>query len=201
MNQPLFIETIKVNNGVFYNLPLHLARLQNTTIQVFGRAPQLNLSPDLVPPSLRQGLVKCRVLYADEIVSVTFEPYQLRPITSLALVECNNIDYSYKSANRSIFEHLLRSKGDCDDILIVKNGLITDTSYTNLVFENQDGLFTPHNCLLEGVKRQSLLEKKIIEKKCISIHDLSSYTSVYLINAMIDLEDKVCIAVESLKTI
>lgn len=38
-------------------------------------------------------------------------------------IEANDIDYSYKSTDRTELNRLTAQKGDCDDIVIVKNGL------------------------------------------------------------------------------
>lgn len=201
MNEPLFIETIKVKDGIFYNLPLHIARLERTATHFFGMAPSLKLSRDMIPEELRHGLVKCRVIYSSRIVSVEFEPYTFRRISSLTLVEANDIDYTYKATDRNSLNTLYSQKESGDDILIVKNGLITDTSYANVVLESAQGLFTPKNYLLGGIKRQYLLEKGIIKELTVSKADVASFTKLYLINAMIDIEDKVCIPTSALKTL
>lgn len=201
MNEPLFIETIKVKDGVFYNLPLHVARLERTAIHFFGTAPSLTLSAEMIPEELRHGLVKCRVTYSSRIVSVEFEPYTFRRIASLTLVEDNDIDYTYKSTDRNLLNTLYSHKASGDDILIVKNGWITDTSYANVVFENAEGLFTPKSYLLGGIKRQYLLEKGIIKEIPINKDDIASFEKLYLINAMIDIEDEIGILVSALKTL
>lgn len=199
MNEPQFIETIKVKDGVFYNLALHSARLERTAISFFGIAPPLIVSEQMIPEALKTGLVKCRVTYSRQILSIEFEPYTFRRISSITLIDNNIIDYSYKSIDRKSINDLYSQKRDADDILIVKNGLITDTSYANVVFENSDGLFTPQSYLLKGTKRQDLLERGVIKELEISKKDMFSFSKLYLINAMIDLEDEVSIPISALK--
>ena len=201
MNQPLFIETIKVKDGVFYNLPLHIARLERTAIHFFGVAPSLELSQSMIPETLRIGIVKCRVTYSSQIISVEFEPYAFRHLSSLTLVEDNDIDYTYKAVDRSSLNSLYSRREDGDDILIVKNGLVTDTSYANVVFENANGLYTPKSYLLGGIKRQYLLQNGIINELVINQDDIRLFSKVYLINAMIDLEDAICVSVSALRTL
>lgn len=201
MNQPLFIETIKVKDGVFYNLPLHIARLERTALHFFGVAPSLKLSESMIPEALRVGIVKCRVTYSFEIVSVEFEPYVFRRLSSLTLVEDNNIDYTYKAMDRSVLNSLSTRSEEGGDILIVKNGMITDTSYANVVFENTNGLYTPKSYLLGGIKRHTLLQSGVINELIINQDNIGCFSKIYLINAMIDIEDAVCISVSSLKTI
>lgn len=193
-----FIETIKIKDGIFYNLPLHVLRAKRASAHYYGKAFDLNLTNDIIPSDMRLGTVKCRVLYSNTIESIIFEPYLFRQIHSLKLVFDNNIDYSYKSADRDKLKSLLSLKNDCDEILIVKNGYITDTSYTNVVFENNEGLFTPSTPLLEGVKRRSLIDNGIIKERDIIPENLSEFSRIHLINAMIDLEDNVSLSTQNI---
>ena len=64
-------------------------------------------------------------------------------------------DYSFKFSNRKAIDDLLKFRNGCDDILIVRNGLITDTSYSNVVFRKDNMYFTPNFPLLNGTKRQN----------------------------------------------
>jgi 4-amino-4-deoxychorismate lyase len=45
----------------------------------------------------------------------------------------------------------------CDDIIIVRNGFVTDASYANLIFRKGDEWFTPATFLLAGTMRAFLL--------------------------------------------
>ena len=44
----------------------------------------------------------------------------------------DTIDYTYKSAHREELNALYAQKGMADDILIVRNGYLTDTSISNI---------------------------------------------------------------------
>lgn len=137
-----------------------------------------------------RGVVKCRIVYRESIESMAFEHYVMRSIRSVTLVECGGIDYSYKYEDRSALNKLFEKRGECSDILIVKNGLITDISYANVVFRDfLGGLYTPFQPLLEGTKRASLLSKGVIFEREIKASDIYSYEGFYVINAMIDIED------------
>jgi len=76
-----------------------------------------------------------------------------------------------------------------NDVLIIRNGLVTDTSYCNIIFENEMGLFSPQNPLLKGVQRDFLLQQRKIETAIIGVDDIKKYSFFYLINAMIPLEE------------
>ncbi|MFV0417385.1 MAG: aminotransferase class IV [Dysgonomonas sp.] len=191
MNEPYFLETIKVVDGKFLNLPYHMERMNATMIAFFNTTMFVELWIGDIPEELRTGVVKCRILYSYRSVKVEYERYQIRKIRSLKLVNVHDLDYSFKYADRTSLNILLQQKGDCDDILIVKDGYITDTSYSNVVFEDAYGLYTPSTCLLAGTKRKQLLEQGVIKQAEIMVGDIRKYNKLHIINAMIDLQDNV----------
>ena len=89
---------------------------------------------------------------------------------------------------------------DFDDFLLIKNGLVTDTSYANIVFKNSNGdWYTPASYLLPGTKRASLIKKRIIREIKMTVHDIKKYSEARLINAMIDINDTQGIHVSRIK--
>lgn len=194
-----FTEVIKVEDGAFCNPSAHIKRMVQTANHFFGCDIDVSaFVEDSIPFNLRKGVVKCRVVYSDKILSIEFQPYIYRTIRKLALVEDNEIEYSFKYQDRNRLNGLLEQRGDADDILIVKNGLITDTSFSNVVFRDRSGgLFTPDSYLLAGTKRQRLLENGIIHERKISVNDLSHYLGIYVINTMVDIRDAAVIDLHS----
>jgi len=63
------------------------------------------------------------------------------------------IEYPYKYANRNAFDTLLQSHPDFDEIIIEKDGFITDTTIANLAFYNGTYWLTPEKPLLPGTMR------------------------------------------------
>ncbi len=187
-----FSEAIKVRDGVFYNLPLHEARMNRTARHFFGYNRPLDLTFDMIPPEFRTGLVKCRVVYDHSgITGIEFAPYTFRKIKTVAIMRDDTIDYTYKSTDRSRLNVLLANSG-CDEIIIVKNGLVADASSSNIVLEDSTGtLYTPSTPLLAGTKREYLLRMGIIHERDIHPEALLADTKIHLINAMIDLEDNI----------
>lgn len=167
-----YIETIKVVDGVMQNIDYHIRRMG------------CNLPLEYDFP---MGVIKYRIVYDTEIVQRECIPYSLPTIKSLQPVVCNEIIYDKKLEDRSIFHSLMLQKGDCDDVMILKNGMITDSSFCNLVLEDESGLYTPRQPLLKGIKRQYLLDKGIIKEREIKYSTLKCYKKIYLINAMIEL--------------
>lgn len=190
-NKDLFIDTLKVENGKFIHPELHLQRICHTQQEAFGSHSPLELSDDLVPEEKRHGIVKCRITYDRSIRDIRFDFYHSRIIRSLKLVEDRQIDYHLKYAERNGFARLLENKGEHDEILICRDGRITDTTYSNVVFFDGENYFTPTTYLLNGTKRQYLLHQGKIKEKDISIRDLSRYRCLYLINAMLDIENDI----------
>lgn len=191
--KPLFFETIKVRNGVPCNLALHHARMARTLRVFYPGADRPELSRLQVPSEYAQGLFRCRMTYSSRIISVDYERYEKKIIRTLGLVEDPDACYPWKSCDRTDLSRLLSSSG-LDEIIITRHGFVTDTSFSNLVFENSAGLFTPATFLLNGTKRQELLAKRLIRERKIRIEDLDQYDRLYLINAMLDLGEGHCFA-------
>lgn len=193
----MFLETICILRGEIQNWQGHEERMQRTATHFGFSIPPLSDLQKLLPNELRDIKVKCRIIYHDTIEEISFEPYIPREITSLKLVEASP-DYAFKFANRQAFIELLAQKEDCDEILITRNGLITDTSYSNVVFRRGKHYFTPGTTLLNGTKRQKLLQEGKITEKRIHRDSLHEYDHVYLINALLDIEDGVSLPIDSI---
>lgn len=173
-------------------LPYHVARIERTLRERHGKTAPLPLEEVLKACPAMDERVKARVLYnADGILKTEFQPYRMRLLKSLQLVDGNEADYRYKSADRSLFERLLALKGVCDDVLIVRNGLLTDTSYTNIALYDGCQWFTPATPLLEGTMRASLLDSGMLIEKDILLSDLPHHQYIALFNAMIDMGELV----------
>lgn len=188
-----FVETIKIMDGKAMNLPYHQARMELTIRHFF---PNLALGPmpcleRLIKPRSDMRLFKARVVYGPNGVElVEYAPYSMRPISSLQIVYDNSIDYSYKSTDRSPLLALTAKKADCDEIVIVKNNLVTDTSFTNLAIFNGHEWLTSKHPLLHGTKRASLLHQGLIKEADITVEDLRRAQSIRLFNAMIEFGER-----------
>lgn len=193
-----FTEAIKIKDGKIYNLRYHQSRVDRT-VDAFG-LEKINLQEALaeIPNELKQGLIKCRVLYGNKIESIEFTPYQFQQRKRVALVSAGDLDYQFKYADRENL-NAFHQKDKFDDIIFIKNGFVTDSLSANLVFENENGLFTPKTYLLAGTKRQSLLKKGIIQEVDISKNDIAFYQKIRFINAMMDLEDGIAIDVSEVE--
>ena len=200
MNQPsLCFETICVQHRQFSKLlSYHEARLNRTQRELYGIDKPLDLRSELeIPDFVEEEKYKCRVTYGPDIVKIEWERYLPRPIKSLRLVEDDAIQYNYKYKNRDHLNQLHAQRADCDDVLIVKNGLITDTSYANVALLDGTTWYTPKVPLLPGTQRAYLLDKGVLIPRDIELADLSHYVSVKLFNAMLDWEEGMVVDVGS----
>lgn len=190
------VETIRLEDGNPSLLHLHEDRMNRTRRELFGLRVPVMLTPCICPPeNYRKGIVKCRVLYEKEIEKVEYETYTFRNIQSLQLIEGSNTEYHYKYANRSELLQLFSKRGNCDDILIVRNGYITDSSFANVVFLYGNRWITPDTPLLEGVRRRSYLETGIISAWPVRVNDLKNFSEARLINAMVSLEEAASVSI------
>lgn len=208
-------ETIRIEDGKPQNLGWHAARMRRSGFVLdaghvsrgtwdVGRVT-CHVSRDWleelihVPENIRMGIVRCNVVYEKEIIEITYKPYVKRPVRSLKLVHASGLDYHLKCHDRSVLDALFTLRGDCDDIMIVKDGLITDTSFSNLVFFDGESWHTPAHPLLEGTCRARLLSEKRIIATDIRPSDLGRYHGCKLINAMRMPDEEEMIRVEMIE--
>jgi 4-amino-4-deoxychorismate lyase len=185
MNSQLFIETMRVVDGQIANLSGHIGRMQRTVQEVFKCEPELQQLRNLAIPAEAK---KCRIVYGTAIESIEFVDYKPRHISTLKLVEATpELDYHLKYADRSALNKLAELRGDCDEILIVKDGQVTDTSFSNVVFTDGQRFVTPSSYLLPGTMRAALLQSGAVTEAPIRPGDLQQFSHVTLINAMLPL--------------
>lgn len=195
------LETIRFESGKFLNTKLHQKRLNFSRKILFNCTKNINLESALansVVQKQNQQLLKCRVIYDTKIRSVEFIPYKIPNVKSLKLIVCNEIEYNFKYKNRDAINKLMTQKNNADDIIIIKNGLITDSSFANLIFYNGEQWLTPADPLLKGIQRAKLLDQKRITTAEIRPLDLINFTKVRLINAMLQFEDEVDVLLDNI---
>lgn len=192
-------ETIKLQDGKLFNLEYHNYRMNLTRKNLFSSKNEIQLNEYLGKIFLPdRGLYKIKVIYKDKIINTEIEKYNFKKIESLKLIEDNEIDYSYKYVDRQNLNNLLSKKGKCSDILIIKNKLVTDTSYSNVIFFDGNKWFTPAHPLLSGTKRKRLIdENKIVEVE-IKKNDLKLFKKLRMINAFMDFENVIEISIDNL---
>jgi 4-amino-4-deoxychorismate lyase len=185
----LLIESIKLLDGEFCNLFYHEQRMNRSLKILCGVHNHFDLEQflsGLERPTT--GLYKCRIVYDEKVTDVEFIAYTPATINSLRIVEHDRINYEFKYVDRKTINRLHDLRKDKDDILIVKRGLVTDSSYSNIVFRKGKRFFTPWSALLKGTMRQNLIEKGVIQEEEIRVEDISTFETFKLINAMLEFD-------------
>ena len=180
MSKNRLLETIKCLDGSVFNLDYHQDRVKSSRLQL-GLNDRLDLK--LSPP--KSGLYRCRIIYEKEIEKIEYLPYKIKEVRRFKLLD-TDISYELKYENRDEINRLFDKREEADEIILVKNGLITDTSISNLCFFNGEEWLTPKSPLLKGTTRQRYLDEKKIFLADIQEKDIKQYTKIALMNAMID---------------
>jgi 4-amino-4-deoxychorismate lyase len=192
-------ETICCENRQLKNLSYHEARLNKTRRELWGFTDHWNLRElIIIPDSVGNEMHKCRLSYAQEIGVIKWEPYTPRTISKIQRVYHESIDYHYKYEDRNELNTLFAQRNEADEILIIKNGLVTDSFYCNVAFYDGSSWLTPDSPLLPGTQRAFLLDSGVIKEERIGEDDLGNFSRIRLFNAMIGWEDAAELGVDSI---
>lgn len=182
----LLLESICVENGEAKLLAYHEQRMNRSRRDLLGIAEEIKLA-EVITPLLNQyaqGLYKCRVLYQQAVEQVEFVSYQRPQINTLKKVHSHKVDYAYKFTDRKALTSLFQQRGECDDILIIKNGVVTDTYFANILFSQEGQWYTSDQPLLKGVQRQFLLDQGTVQERPILEKNLEQYSHFKFVNAL-----------------
>jgi 4-amino-4-deoxychorismate lyase len=179
---PLLLETIKIEDGKLSNLSYHQARFNKSRKDLFVISNRIDLNTVIKAP--KNGLYRCRILYDEIIRSIEYIPYKEKNIIKLKVVP-SDITYNYKYADRKALNTLLGKESSYDEIIIEKEGYLTDTTISNIAFYDGEKWLTPSHPLLPGTMRAKLLNEGFLHKKEIKKEDLKNYSQIALMNSMI----------------
>lgn len=181
MEDVKYFETIRCEDFEIFNLEYHNKRVAKTI------GLNINLQEYIYPIS--NELLRCKVIYnKNEIIDVSYFPYKKREISSFKIIFDDTIEYSKKYLNREKLDEHFCKKEDCDEVIIVKNGVVTDTSIANIAIFYENRWISSKNCLLDGTCKQRLIEEKKLIEKNISLEMLKNASQIALMNAMIDFD-------------
>ncbi|MDW3648850.1 MAG: aminotransferase class IV [Bacteroidia bacterium] len=186
---PLF-ESIKIEAGKAPYLSWHQERVNCSYPQLFGAQNPFELEKLIrIPAAVKEGLFKARFVYDEKEYYWEFHPYSPKKIHSLKTVEANTLEYSLKYQERTALKNLLIDTKEGEEIIILKGGFVTDSSYSNLIFRSGESWYTSDTPLLEGTCRARLLAERKIESVSIRKEDLGQFEAAKLINAMLDMSE------------
>ncbi|MBK9150086.1 MAG: hypothetical protein IPM26_03495 [Saprospiraceae bacterium] len=181
----LLIESIRVFNRKVSHIRWHNERCNASRKSLFGCSDLIDLRKIIkIPDDLPDGLFKCRIIYSSKIEDIRFEPYTVRNIRKLKAVNTDNIEYPFKFLERPELDALYSMRNEADEILIIKNGLLTDAYYYNVLIQIDGQYYTPARPLLKGTRLQSLRQSLSITPADITVDMLMRSNAITLINAM-----------------
>lgn len=185
-----FFESIKLENGRLQLLPYHEKRMQNTRSFFYGIEAAIDLNSEIeIPQTFQNGLYKCRVSYDKKIRKIEFLPYQFSEISSVLLLEIGSVNhYEFKFENRTFFQKALAENPEVDDVLFLSDACLTDCTYSNVLLFDGSTWFTPKTKLLNGAKRQYLIDNELVIEKTITKKELTKYSKIAFANALRDFE-------------
>lgn len=185
----LFFESIKVLDGEIVLADYHQNRMSKTILNEYGINKSFDLKSTIeIPCDKKKGLYKLKIGYSKYLEYSDLSQYIIKNHKKVLLFENNDIEYDYKYSNREMLDFPLTQNLDCDDVIFIKNKVLTDANYSNIILYDGQNWFTPATHLLNGVKRQFLLETSQLQEKKILFSDLASFQKIAFINAMRDFE-------------
>ncbi|WP_419777063.1 aminotransferase class IV family protein [Malaciobacter marinus] len=176
-----YFETVKCEDYEVFNLSYHNKRIAKTIARNF------DLSEYISP--LNEKLLRCKVIYnSDEIIDIKYFEYKKKEIKNFKIIKNDKIEYSKKYLNRDSLNKLFEQKESCDEIMIFKNSLLTDTSIANIAIFYDNSWITPKKPLLNGTTRQRYINSGFIKEADITLAMLKNAKKIALLNAMIDFD-------------
>jgi len=169
-------------NGQINHLNYHQRRLEKSFQALFGGLNPHQLIKHLHPPL--KGIHRIRVVYDKDQLDVTYHFYQVIHQNNFVLAQAD-FDYPFKYEDRSCFDQL-KQKYPNEEIIFIKNGLITDTTIANIACFIDGIWLTPTTPLLEGTTRARLLDEKKIELADITLERFKKAEKFALMNALTD---------------
>ena len=180
----MLLETIRCEEGDPLHLPYHQKRLDDS-LQSLCIHASYDLKALISPPP--SGVFRCRFLYDATHCFIEYIPYSPKKIASLKLIHANQLEYPLKYSDRSTLNELWEQRGKCDDVLIVKNGYLTDTTVANIALFIEGKWFTPKSPLLRGTTRARLIKEKILIPATLTPSDISKATRIAVLNALVGM--------------
>jgi len=195
-----FLETIRIRDGAPLHLDGHQLRVDDTFRVFYPGIPPLSLAAVIADSVMDVSAdQRCRIVYDDSTHEVTVTPLQPRTIRSLRLVDLPpDYDYGYKYADRRILELAFARRGDADDVLLIRDGWITDTSVANVAFRANGRWYTPALPLLAGTTWKRLVSDGVIVPRPIHVDDLPRYEACVVFNALNDWDQRPAIPISAI---
>ncbi len=185
----LFFESIKLQNGIPKHLSYHQARVDRTYHNYWGTDTKLDLS-SLIHNTPRQTsavLAKCKIIYdKNGVLSITDSIYHPKTIKNLKITEIKTHErYPYKHLDRSWIDAYTQDLPPDTDTLFIRDGLVLESSYTNVALLKNNKWYTPSNPLHKGTTLERFVLSGHLIPSEIPVHALDDYKELRLFNAIL----------------
>lgn len=193
--KPQFIETVLIlQNGRIPLLEEHYARFSSTIRRYSGSPPSLREFEALLlgtlsasSPSISAKAWRCRLVYEanGRLVERGALPFIPKKLERIARVELPSASYPLKFADRSLFASLHERFPGYDEIIITRQGFLSDGTFTNLYLRRSSGrLLTPADALLAGCRRARLMKEGTLLPSPLNWEELEPHWQIGFINAL-----------------
>ncbi|NLK66936.1 MAG: aminotransferase [Campylobacteraceae bacterium] len=184
----LLFETIKIKNKKALNLEFHEARANLACKDGLKFSLAKKLEPNL--SNLSDGIYRAKLIYSQlgEFESLEIYPYTMRKFESFKLIEVN-FNYEKKYLDRSLIDKAFQKRNECDEIIMIKDGLVTDTSIANIAIFDGNSWLTPKTPLLQGTTKARLLKDGFLKPCDINVDMLLNAKKFAILNAMIEFKE------------
>jgi para-aminobenzoate synthetase/4-amino-4-deoxychorismate lyase len=188
-------ETLRLEDGVFARLGLHMARLANAASYFgypFDRSTALMKLSEL-SQAHSSGVFRVKLcLFADGVLSTEVSVHSDidSPISvQLALQPiCAPSEYlRFKTSHRAHYDAFAPVRdGVYDTLLYQQNGDLTEFTRGNLVIEQDGILLTPkeNGHFLPGVMRSELLKNHVVSEGTIRVEAVGQAARIWFINSL-----------------
>ncbi|MCC6754115.1 MAG: aminotransferase class IV [Saprospiraceae bacterium] len=115
------------------------------------------------------------------------------------MLAISDMSYPFKSTRREELNSLKDGLPQGAEVIILKKGNLTDTTYSNLAFWDGTHWYTPSSPLLPGTMRAQLLEDGKMLECPITPRNLSKFSHFKCINAMNNLKEAPTYAIQCIQ--
>jgi 4-amino-4-deoxychorismate lyase len=172
-------ETILIEDYKPLHVKYHNERFWLTCKELYGVDCDLDLG-SIIKPTIAN--CKCKIVYDGYSFNVQYTSLPLgRKFENFKVVSITQ-DYTYKCLKRDWLDSL---RGSADEAILIKDGLLKDTTIANIALKIDGKWLTPKEPLLRGTTRQRLLDEGKIIPANLRVEDLKNSQNFAIMNALL----------------
>lgn len=194
-----FFESMALIDGSIQRIAFHQNRINRTFAKYYPTINPIELRSILIPDEFNfNQLQKLKLNYNSINYEINFSHYNPIQFDKFYFINDDQINYDFKYTDRNQLDYWRQQIEPHAQFIIIKNNLLTDSHFSNLVFTNGKHWITPKTPLHPGTMRAHLIDKHKIIQSYVSISTLHLFTHFKLINALNTLESAYLYPIELL---